>query len=283
MWSGHLPFSRWNTGGAWDLDLVAHDRSGEGRGWGSAQLRRLGFSSTVRVVSDRDEERPAATAFTTEPSSLDVRASDGQVTVRMHASDAQSGVRRVTVTLNPTRLYQHSSRLHLISGTAQAGVWEATMPFTRCRSEAGTWSASVQVTDQVGHVRRYEPTSMNLSMQADDHFTPTSLVSFHPPLAGPLVVTFSEDVQGVDATSMVVRRYLYPPSSPTAGAWSCSDAAQATTDCASGPVRTARFVPSVQFAAKSYHVEINPIHVLGVTDLSGNPHFWEAAEEFRPN
>lgn len=57
---------------------------------------------------------------------------------------------------------------------------------------------------------------------------------------------------------------------------------RATADCAAGPVITARFVPSVPFADKPYEVEINPIHVVGVTDLSGNPHLWEAAWQFRP-
>lgn len=281
-WSGQLPFSRWNHGGAWNVSLVAIDRSGESRRWGTGKLRRLGFPTTVHVVSDRDEERPAVTAFTTEPSFVDLRDSDGQVTVRMSASDARSGIDKITVTLTSPSGLHVSGGLHLISGTAQAGAWEATMPLARCRSEAGTWSAVVEVTDQVGHDRRYEPASMNLSMQAGDHFTPKSQVSPRTPLAGPLVVTFDEDVQGVDATSMVVRRRTYPPSPPTAGAWSCSDATQATADCAAGPVRTARFVPSVPFAAKPYEVEINPMHVLGVTDLSGNPHFWEAAVEFRP-
>ena len=95
--------------------------------------------------------------------------------------------------------------------------------------------------------------------------------------AGPVIVKFNEDVTGLTpdrprsarASTAASRRRTTPL---LAGTWSCATAAGAAVDCAAGPVRTATFVPAVAMTAGLRHwVVINPEHVLGVTDLPGNP------------
>jgi hypothetical protein len=98
------------------------------------------------------------------------------------------------------------------------------------------------------------------------------------PLAGPLVVEFTEDVVGIDSSSAIVHAgtfnrhsYHYAPTIEP-GAWSCTDPNGATVDCVVGPVRTAQFHPSSPLVAGvDQTVVFNPEHVLAVTDLSGNP------------
>lgn len=282
IWSGELPIRQWNVDGSWAIAVTARDRSGERRSWGSGRLRRLGFPATLQVVSGRDDGRPAASAFTIEPKSVDLRTNDQRVTVRLRAIDAQAGVGKVRVEMNSPsgRRVVSNISLHRVTGSARDGVWEAAVPLQRCRSEAGIWTASVQIADRVGHDRTYSaPPLIKLAMEAHDHLEPGMQFSGRQPLAGPFVMTFNEDVQGITPATVPVRRQ---GSTLVAGGWDCVDASQAATDCATGAVRTARFVPAEPFRQVFYSVEVNPEHTLGVTDLAGNPHPREDVAFFRP-
>jgi hypothetical protein len=88
-------------------------------------------------------------------------------------------------------------------------------------------------------------------------------------------VTFDEDVVGIGpAGAVVVRRSFLAPFlalGQVSGDWSCLDAAGTASSCATGPVRTAVFTSYQPLAPGNYDVDINPEHVLDVTDLAGNP------------
>ena len=60
------------------------------------------------------------------------------------------------------------------------------------------------------------------------------------------------------------------PSIP--GTWACRDAANSPTDCQTGKVRVARFLPTDALAARrEYTMTLNLEFSLDVTDLAGNP------------
>ena len=118
-------------------------------------------------------------------------------------------------------------------------------------------------------------------MTANDHSAPTAFVPFTAPSAGPIKVTFTEDVNGITFPSAVVRQLLGDPeldADPNtlgpvlAGTWTCETHGSAVTDCETGQVRTAKFAPLDPLEESSYYtVILNPEFLLGVTDLAGNP------------
>lgn len=182
---------------------------------------------------------------------------------------------------NQTGGLEVQTSMHRIGGSANDGLWEGTVPFQPCHSKAGTWTARVEVYDEAGLGRiYYDPPSMNLAMDANDHSRPVVVdLRRSPPAAGPVVATFSEDVQGITAETMQVR----PKSSrstPVAGRLDRLDETRTPTDCRAGPVRIARFVPDARLHVITYELVINPPGTLGVTDMSGNPA--QRVLEFRP-
>jgi len=95
---------------------------------------------------------------------------------------------------------------------------------------------------------------------------------------GPLKIAFSEDVVGVNDENTLVhvgysrREFADDHLAPISGSWACQDAAGATVDCTSGPVRTAAFTPTFAMLPGTNHtLVLNREHHLGITDLAGNP------------
>ena len=90
-------------------------------------------------------------------------------------------------------------------------------------------------------------------------------------------MTFSETVNGITSTSIVVHRLVgngdvFTSTEVTPGTWACRNGSAAVVNCETGRVRTARFTPTHPLAASSdYSVVLNPEFSLGVTDLAGNP------------
>jgi uncharacterized lipoprotein NlpE involved in copper resistance len=86
---------------------------------------------------------------------------------------------------------------------------------------------------------------------------------YNVPMAGPVTLDFTEDVVGVDNTTVSFGRD---------GTWACTDASEAPTNCLTGAVRHASFTPASPFDNGAYYyLQLNPNHTLGLTDLAGNP------------
>jgi hypothetical protein len=122
-----------------------------------------------------------------------------------------------------------------------------------------------------------------VTVTADDHTRPTASVpEGAQALAGPIPVRFSEPVNGITSSSVVVRGPLdsldpFANGPVVPGTWTCRDASGAATDCEAGPVRTALFTPTQPLTASAYYaVTPNPEFSLAVTDLAGNPLLREA-------
>lgn len=147
------------------------------------------------------------------------------------------------------------------------------MPLRRCLGVAGTWTADVRSYDRAGHNRRQRgPAGLSFTMRSTDHQGPyLRVVDTEIGPGQPVTLEFTEDVVGVSASSVLVRPRTYPTADPLPGTWSCTAATGAATGCATGPVRRAAFTPTVPLGPGEYEIELNPEHVLDVTDLAGNP------------
>ena len=118
-----------------------------------------------------------------------------------------------------------------------------------------------------------------LGVTAADHRRPrASLVDRQVNPAGPVKVRFSELVSGVTPESATVRRVFAPNSeNPTfgpaiPGASVCRRTSGEVTDCESGRVARATFIPDDPLlASRTYQLTLNPEFSLAVTDRSGNP------------
>jgi hypothetical protein len=280
--SGTRHVGRWAGSGTRRVyDVRVEDRIGNGRSYGYRSLGEAGFDRDLRIVSRDDTEPPAVARFSLEPTSVDVRTAGQTVTVRVRAVDRQAGLRSVGV-LFWAGDTGWTRGLHLVSGTARDGVWEGEFRMRRCVGWPRSVRVSVFLTDDSGRRRSYSAARLadegwpsRVAVTAADHIAPMAGVSFRPvPLAGPITVRFSEDVNGITASSVLVRRLIgdFDHGPPLPGAWVCRDAADALTDCETGRVRVARFRPTDPLAAsREYTVTLNPEFSLAVTDLAGNP------------
>jgi hypothetical protein len=279
---------RWVGTGTWKPYLVrVEDRVGNAASYGSRRLSQLGFDRDLSVVGRADTEQPQLKRLSLNPAAVDVRVADDLVTVKVRAIDAQSGVWAVEATFWGQD-FGSGPNLRRVAGTRRDGIWRGVYQVPRCTPQAGALRASIHLTDGSGRARHYRSTSLaalgwphSITVTADDHTAPLAFVRPSTPLAGPITVSFSEHVNGIDSTSATVRRNLGNPeldADPATlgpilpGSWVCKDAREALTDCETGRVVSARFRPTDPLAASSYYaVTLNPEFSLGVTDLAGNP------------
>ena len=152
----------------------------------------------------------------------------------------------------------------------------------RCEGWPRAIRVSVFLIDNAGQRRNYsaarltdEGWTSRVAVIAADHVGPQAWVAFRAlPPAGPIPLRFNEDVNGITVTSVLVRQLIGDVDSgpPLPGTWACRDAANAPTDCETGRVRVARFLPTHELTARrEYTVTLNPEFSLDVTDLAGNP------------
>jgi hypothetical protein len=272
---------RWVGTGTWKVYLVrVEDHIGNATSYGYHRLGRLGFDRKLRVVSRFDTQRPTLKKFSLNPTAVDVRAANKQVTVTARGVDAQSGVRTVEALLWD-RFSGRGGLLHRVAGTRRDGVWRGVFTVHRCTAQAGALRATVQVSDRSGKTTTYRSASLadngwpnQVMVTAVDHTAPSAFVEPSAPPAGPIKVTFSENVNGITSSSAVVRRMFgfFTDGPVIPGTWACTRGTGAVTNCQTGRVRTARFTPTDPLVASSrYSVTFNPEFSLSVTDLAGNP------------
>ena len=191
---------------------------------------------------------------------MDVRTADQTVTVRVRAVDWQAGLRSVLAVFW-SRDTGWTRDLRLVSGYNGMGSGK---PRSGCaaasdgRARCALSSCSPTTPGAGGTTPLRDSTTKggpagSRSLRAD-HIPPLAGVSFRPvPVAGPITLRFSEDVNGITTTSVLVRQLIgdFDHGPPVPGTWACRDAASALTDCQTGMVRVARFRPTDPLAARA--------------------------------
>jgi hypothetical protein len=268
-WRGTLHIPRFTGTATWRIVSVGlADRVLNVRNLTAGDLAPARVDRSFRVRSRKDSAQPSATRASFSVPAVDVTAGDQQVVVQVRARDDAAGVAALRLRmLDPENVDGGvDSAMTRVSGTARDGIWQATVTFGQCGTVAGTWTAQLKVTDAAGRSRQYLSGQPTLAITARDNLAPQVVRTY---VSGAPVLSFSEDVTGVTATSAQV----YDAAGNDApGAWSCADGAGSATSCAVGAVRTATYSPVPSFAPTGQlFVELNPDGSLGVTDLAGNP------------
>jgi hypothetical protein len=146
-----VPFPRFAEAGVWNAYLSLFDNAGNQIMLDSATLSSLGFPGTLTVVdSTPDTTPPTLLGASFSPSSINTSAGSQAVTLSLHVSDTQTGANLSSngyLYLSPSGAsgtgpsqYVPGLDFHLISGTHQDGVWQATI--TMPQYSGGNWIVS---------------------------------------------------------------------------------------------------------------------------------------------
>jgi hypothetical protein len=285
-WQGQIRVPRWQGNSTAKLAIELVDMVDGYRMYGPRKLAAIGQPGTVRVLSRTDTEEPRLRLPSVTPTSVDLHSGVQSVTVAVRATDRLSGVRSVSLTLRGPADGDDGGqpsmdvRLVRVSGTAQDGIWKATVALRPCDVVAGNWAGAAFATDAT--TGSYVEITRAFTVLNGDILRPRAqLVGdyYQVRRGGPLTVTFNEDVVGVTADNALVhvgdnQRGQAGDNPPAiAGTWACKDASGSVVDCAAGPVRRAAFTPTSPMIPRTNHtLVLNPEHHLGLTDLAGNPY-----------
>ena len=266
----------WRTTGVWTWNSA--DRLAS---YSRRKLVDSGFHGDFSVLSRTDRTPAQARSFDVSANTVDVRAGDAEVSFRVHATDVGSGVHSVIVTGEEEDFWAVLTRT---SGTRHDGVWTGTIDVDHCRTTTGTWRLKLLVFDRNGDYSQsteYDAEELaahgwqhRIRVIGGDHEQPGVAVSARVQPNGPIPLTFSEEVKGIDPATAPVHRIRADGSLGQArpGTWRCLDRRGDRVNCRAGSVREARFRPADRLVAGArYAVALNPEHHLAITDLAGNP------------
>lgn len=268
MYVGTLQVPKWMGVGTYKATATVYDHVGNYRQYSYKALGPVKGDRKMRIVSRKDSSRPVI-GKPSHVKSVDVRTKSKRVTVTVRLKDKGSGVHYAYAYLDGGGY--SGAALKRVKGTPRNGVWKGSMRIDECASTPGRFDLQVSAADAAGNHRAREATK--LRVRASDRGTPWAEVE-DPSAAGPVVLSFDEDVNGLTTTTAVIRQNTFdgttPP--PVAGTWACETASGGPTSCQTGAVRTAKFTPATPFEMYGYYeVTLNPEHQLGLTDLAGNP------------
>jgi len=247
--------------GDWNvLSLAVTDRARNTRSLGAPEVVKAGWPGVLHVVSDPEPAmaEPTIVSVTSDTTRVDVRDSDQSVTYRLHAvnpvAPLPEGNAEVGMNLaQPERSWVQFSTPRLVSGDLHDGVWEIVATVDSCVALTTTVTPTVSPGDGAS--------APPFEVVAGDNTTPTVTAQ----LAGStVVVTFSEDVNGISRYPLAVLRKNGLDYERVPGTWSCAPG----VNCVAGPVRTATFTATGPGAVL---VRVNPSGHLEVTDRAGNP------------
>jgi hypothetical protein len=272
-WRGHFDFPLWTPGGTWTTGVSLTDRTGRSVGYGSAlavSRRRVPKLPALRVRSRTDTAPPLVTAIDASPSAIDLRAGPATVAIELRLRDVASGVASASAWIERNLLPEFEVPLTLVAGNRADGLWRGTWSATTCAVAAGLRKVQVVARDRAGNQLRSPVDDPSITVVNDDH-TPPFPNGDHV-TATEVIVFFSEDVVNVTPRSLVLfdLDHNRRPKPPFAGHWTCQTAAGTQVDCLTGPVRQVSFVPDRPMTTFYHQLQINPEHVLDITDLSGN-------------
>ena len=274
--TGRLRIPTWRGTGTWHLLVTAQDRVGNKVDVPSSRLATVGESSFA-VVSRKDTARPTLRSLRVDPARVDLRQRARTVAFTVRLADVRSGIRSAVVTM-PVSTHgepgQAMTRVRLTrtAGTARHGTWTGHVRLAPCTLLYRRTPVFVAARDRAGNDRLWRPTVLTARTQSlwpaqADLTTPVVGAT------GPITLTFSQAVTGINPASPTVRRSDSTGTGPPlAGTWTCFTGSGMTTSCPTGHVRTASWTPDVPLdSPASYRVDLNPEGNLDVTDLDGNP------------
>jgi hypothetical protein len=277
-WAGRLAFEPgWNVNGKYLLQARVVDAEGFARSHHRGN-RGAALPAPLTVTGGlEDPSPPEVISARFSPSTVDVRARDRSLTIRLQARDSGAGITRARASISSAHAYWESSTdLRRVAGTRWNGTWVGRLIVPRCLAATGNENLQIRVTD--GGRRHDRVVLRPVPVLAEDHQPPVTGVTFKKRSpTGPLLFEWDEDVAGISTTSALLfedyeRSYVREPPPPVPGSWSCWTASGAPVDCVRGPVRLATFTPGQPLqTGTSYLMLFNPPGVLDVTDLAGNP------------
>ncbi len=213
-----VPFPRFVEPGVWTASVYLGDNAGNSVTLQSATLISLGFPGTLTVVdSTPDTTPPPLLGASFSPSAINTSAGPQTITVSLHVADSQSGAvfsnsspcvtnaflsRTGAIATEDLELWGNNFKL--VSGTAQNGVWEATL--TMPRYSGGDWTLNQVCLSDAATNRVYltstQLTGMGIDPVLTDSSTPADTTP--PTLTGlsfaPSVVDTSASSQNVTVT-----------------------------------------------------------------------------------
>ncbi len=234
VYQGSVQIPMFSESGVWSLDVFLFDNAGNSLSLQKANLQAAGFPTDLTVTSNPDTTPPQVRNIAFSASSIDVSAGAQTLTVTLDLTDAPAGVTFNSQFVGfPITFQSPSGRQHqylaqgdftLISGTAQAGTWQATHSFPQF-SEAGTWSiASLDLTDAASN-RLALSTAQLTALGLTTAFTIVSLRSdtTAPTVTGldfsPKLIDTSLGSQNITVTMNIVDDLSgvdFSPDTPTA-------------------------------------------------------------------
>jgi hypothetical protein len=159
-WQATITLPRWSQEGNWQLGLTAVDEVGNSVSLSPSQIGSLGSPSAISQTGEGDSAAPTASSGSISPNSFDTSQHPVPVTVRLHATDAQSGTSLVRIEFTSPSGTQHVyGEASLTSGTSQEGEWTATLEFPQF-SQQGSWSPRLELWDSFGNQRAYTPAEL---------------------------------------------------------------------------------------------------------------------------
>ena len=213
-----VPFPRFSEPGVWTASVYLRDNAGNTITLQSATLVSLGFPGALAVIdSTPDTTPPTLLGASFSPSSINTSAGPQAITVSLQVADSQSGaffsnssscVVNVYLsragTSQTLSLILYGSNFTLVSGTAQNGVWQATL--TMPQYSGGNWALNqVCLSDAVTNrtfLTSTQLTAMGINPVLTDSSTPSDTIP--PTLTGlsfaPTVIDTSSSSQTVTLT-----------------------------------------------------------------------------------
>jgi hypothetical protein len=204
--------------GVWTASVYLQDNAGNSVTLQSATLVSLGFPGTLTVVdSTPDTTPPTLLGASFAPSAINTSAGPQTITVSLQVADSQSGTvfsnsSSCVINANLSRagagptesLALWGGNFKLVSGTAQNGVWQATLVMPQY--SGGNWALSnVCLSDAVtNHINltSAQLTAMGIDPVLTDSSTPSDTTP--PTLTGlsiaPPIVDTSTSSQHVTVT-----------------------------------------------------------------------------------
>ncbi|MBB6626518.1 hypothetical protein H5V45_04190 [Nocardioides sp. KIGAM211] len=264
VWAGTTTIPRFLGRQTWRWGLVATDRAKNLGGTPASddlQHRTVSISS-----GPRDRTAPRLSGLSTSPRPLDVREKDGELVIRAHVTDADSGVRQVSASVGGTGSPRYAP-LELVSGTLHDGVWRARVAITTC--VGGTDTLRVLVTAEDGLYNR-RVADVPFRVLAHDRLAPEfrSVTRPRTPRQD-IVVTFTEPVMNVAGPDVALIRAT-SRAQRVDGAWRCFNGHR-RVGCVTGRVLRAVFDPSDRLRPGYYYLVTDSKGRHPVRDRAGNP------------
>lgn len=190
-WSCSVTIPQYAETGSWTVErLHVEDVAANATELTTQDLRSAGFPVSVQVNGAQDVAWPYLTAFDIAPAAVDVRGSGAGVSFQLSLGDSLSGVASAVVFLtSPSGARTLSSDpCSRTDGTAASGGYDCGLQVPRY-VEDGTWSVSLEATDQVGNThtwpaaelkRRGFPNTVEVTSTSDTVPPTISRFSFAP-------------------------------------------------------------------------------------------------------